>query len=224
MVVESLHLLCSKRLSWPPGVLQPSDLAVLKKTADGSLGPTRKSPPVVALNLLVTRLLVRRLMLQPREVIPGLRPSGQSIHNMQACAAPLPHPTPHSRPHTRSHLPPRTSQWFSAAFHVITKLALLHAEGKVHLSERESGRPFAVKDLEAALELDAAQMRTTDGKEGFTDEVGKVIRYGLTVPAFESFLREAALALGGWVTSLLEAGANLVHEHAVATNAKAPAA
>ena len=39
--------------------------------------------------------------------------------------------------------------------------------------------------------------------------MSKLITYGLTVPAFETFVHEAATALGGWVAQLL------VHDHAV---------
>ena len=196
MVLESLYLLCSKRLHWPDGVLAPSALEALKKTGDGSMHATRRSPAVLALNLLVTQLLVRKLMLQPKEVIPGLKASGLSIANLH---------------------------WLGAAFHVVAKIALLQAKGELEIGARASvvegahrdrlvpGSP-AVDALQKALELDAAQMQ---GTPGFAAEVSKLITYGLTVPAFETFVHEAATALGGWVAQLLEAGAALVHDHAV---------
>ena len=196
MVLESLYLLCSKRLHWPDGVLAPSALEALKTTGDGSMHATRRSPAVLALNLLVTQLLVRKLMLQPKEVIPGLKASGLSIANLH---------------------------WLGAAFHVVAKIALLQAKGELEIGARASvvegahrdrlvpGSP-AVDALQKALELDAAQMQ---GTPGFAAEVSKLITYGLTVPAFETFVHEAATALGGWVAQLLEAGAALVHDHAV---------
>ena len=82
---------------------------------------------------------------------------------------------------------------------------------ELHRDRLVPGSP-AVDALQKALELDAAQMQ---GTPGFAAEVSKLITYGLTVPAFETFVHEAATALGGWVAQLLEAGAALVHDHAV---------
>lgn len=71
-LLQSLHFLTSRRINWPRNTLYPSERALLRVEPGGASSITPGSPRVLTVGLLLTRTLLHRLLLMPREA--GLAP------------------------------------------------------------------------------------------------------------------------------------------------------
>lgn len=88
-LLQSLHFLTSRRINWPPGVLYPSEQAALRLGHNGASEITAESPKVLTLGLLLTRTLLHRLLLKPREAMIATQTPPKGMANLRMVAAML---------------------------------------------------------------------------------------------------------------------------------------
>jgi hypothetical protein len=84
-----LHRLCSRRVCWPRRSLEllPSEQAALHVQPRGVYAPTLSSPPLLAGQLLVTRVLVQTLLLQPAQSKLVMTEKGRGMANVRMLGA-----------------------------------------------------------------------------------------------------------------------------------------
>ena len=98
VLLQSLHLLTSRRINWPRNALYQSERDALHMAgAGGASSISATSPRVLTVGLLITRTLLHRLLLQPEAMLaPKTTPRGMANLRMLAamlyvlgCAVPL---------------------------------------------------------------------------------------------------------------------------------------
>ena len=88
-LLRRLHTLCYRRVHWPSDfALLPSEKAALRLQASGCYAPTEASPRLLAVQLVLTRVLLQRLLLRPREHgLASGKPPSQGASNLKMLAA-----------------------------------------------------------------------------------------------------------------------------------------
>lgn len=90
-LLHSLNLLCHKRVVWPKEFpLWPSERAVLVRQKNGTDMATALGSVRLALGLIITRVVIQQLLLQPKEYgVAAAKPSSRAMSNLKALAAML---------------------------------------------------------------------------------------------------------------------------------------
>ena len=88
-LLQSLHFLTSRRINWPSNALYTSERAALHMAASGASSITATSPRVLTVGLLLTRTLLHRLLLQPREALLAPKTTPRGMANLRMIAAML---------------------------------------------------------------------------------------------------------------------------------------
>ena len=88
-LLQSLHFLTSRRINWPSNALYASERAALHMAASGASSITATSPRVLTVGLLLTRTLLHRLLLQPREAMLAPKTTPRGMANLRMIAAML---------------------------------------------------------------------------------------------------------------------------------------
>ena len=88
-LLQSLHFLTSRRINWPSNALYTSERAALQMAASGASSITATSPRVLTVGLLLTRTLLHRLLLQPREALLAPKTTPRGMANLRMIAAML---------------------------------------------------------------------------------------------------------------------------------------
>ena len=88
-LLQSLHFLTSRRINWPSNALYTSERAALHMAASGASSITATSPRVLTVGLLLTRTLLHRLLLQPREAMLAPKTTPRGMANLRMIAAML---------------------------------------------------------------------------------------------------------------------------------------
>ena len=91
-LLQSLHLLTSRRINWPRNALYKSErdsLHMDMERAGGASCISATSPRVLTVGLLLTRTLLHRLLLQPREALLAPKTTPRGMANLRMIAAML---------------------------------------------------------------------------------------------------------------------------------------
>ena len=90
-LLHSLNMLCHKRVVWPKEFpLWPSERAVLVRQKNGTDMATALGSARLALGLIITRVVIQQLLLQPKEYgVAAAKPSSRAMSNLKALAAML---------------------------------------------------------------------------------------------------------------------------------------
>ena len=90
VLLQSLHLLTSRRINWPRNALYKSERDSLHmEGAGGASSISATSPRVLTVGLLITRTLLHRLLLQPREAMLAPKTTPRGMANLRMIAAML---------------------------------------------------------------------------------------------------------------------------------------